>query len=468
MDTIKKHEAVLLEHLLAISPLDGRYKGAVSDLSAYFSEYALIKTRIEVEIQYLLFLSENNIIRSFSEKEKTYLETFIFDIKNEVIQEVKLIENKTRHDVKAVERMLRSRFSDTSLVDVIEMLHIGLTSEDINNISYRLLIKRGTKNVVLPLIEQIISVIKEMSEEYKALSMLARTHGQSAVPTTLGKELSVFLLRLYKQYKLLTQQELTGKVNGAVGNFNALHVAFPEIDWIIFSEKFITSLGLVPNIITSQINPYEDVIELFQIYGRINTILIDFNQDIWRYISDHWFIQTVRKGEVGSSTMPQKVNPIDFENSEGNLGMANSMIEFFSRKLPVSRLQRDLSDSTVMRNIGVCLGYCVLGYKSVLVGLSRVRANEEKITKDLNYDYTILTEAVQTLLRREGVEDPYTLISSLTRGERVDPAHWKKWIERLPVEKKLQEQLAILTPQSYLGYAEELTIRAIKEIKLQK
>lgn len=456
-----------LSELTAISPLDGRYRKYTQDLAEYVSEYALIKTRIQIEAAYLLALSTVGIARKFTSSEKKIIQTIISGEVLEVktIQKVKEFEQQTRHDVKAMERTFRTMLENTSLKDQLEIIHFGLTSEDVNNIAYRLLIKKGTEEVCLPSLKIIIDELVGRAENFKSIPMLARTHGQPAVPTTVGKELAVFAMRLNKQVSLLNRYRLTGKLTGAVGNFNALQYVYPNVDWIKFSEQFVFSFDLDPNMITAQINPYEDVVEMLQIYQRINSILIDLDQDMWRYISDEWFVQEVKKGEVGSSTMPQKVNPIDFENSEGNLGMANSMIEFFTRKLPISRLQRDLSDSTTIRNVGSILGYSLIGYKSLLTGLSRVRPNFEKIKRDLNKDYAILGEAVQTLLRNERVEDPYSLIASLTRGEHVDPTRWQEWVEQLPVAKKIKKQLQNLTPEMYIGLAKGLTEQVIKEIK---
>lgn len=450
--------------LTAITPLDGRYRSRVEELVPYVSEYALIKFRMEVEIKYLLALSEAGVTRKFTGDEKTLLENILNDIDFATIEKVKDTENHTRHDVKAMERTLRGILENTSLKDQIEMIHIGLTSEDINNIAYRLILKRGTE-VVLQSLETIIDELIDRAKQYKETPMLARTHGQPAVPTTLGKEMALFATRLNRQVRKLRAQNLTGKLTGAVGNFNALHYVYPKTDWIAFSEKFISSLELAPNLITTQINQYDDVVEYLQNIQRINSILIDFDQDMWRYISDEWFTQVPKKGEVGSSTMPQKVNPIDFENSEGNLGIANGLIETLSRKLVISRLQRDLSDSTTIRNYGSILAYSLIGYKSILTGLSRVNPNTEKITAALNNDWAILGEGVQTLLRKTGTEDPYSLISGLTRGEKVDSQQWHKWVADLPVVEDVKNVLLNLRPENYVGIAAKLTDKAIKEIE---
>ncbi len=451
--------------LTSITPLDGRYNDNVSELSEFVSEYALIKTRVEIEAKYLLTLSDARVIRRFTKKERDILLNLENRITISQAEKVKKLEKETRHDVKAVEKILRTLLEHTSLKDVIEMIHFGLTSEDINNLSYRLMLRRATQSVCIPALKRIVDNLVVKADEYKSLPMLARTHGQAAVPTTLGKELVIFAQRLHDQILILEKANLTGKLNGAVGNYNALHFAYPKVNWIQFSKKFTTSLGLVPNLFTTQINPYDDVSAYFQTYQRINSILIDLNQDMWRYISDHWFVLEVKKNEVGSSTMPQKVNPIDFENSEGNLGMANSLLEFLASKLMISRLQRDLSDSTVIRNIGTVLGYSLIGYKSTLRGLTRIKANVDKIDSDLSADWAILTEGVQTLLRKFDIKNSYSLVKSLVRGKHIDKQSWNEWVLQLPIKKTEKEILTQLTPQNYIGLAIQITKNAVKQIK---
>ncbi|CAN5116343.1 adenylosuccinate lyase [soil metagenome] len=461
----KSNTSLDLEELTSLTPLDGRYRERLKELAPFVSEYALIKVRIEVEIKYLQSLSKVGVVRKLEPSEIKFLTSIYEDISFGDIREVKKIEQVTRHDVKAVERMLRNKLTDTSLSDVIEKIHFGLTSEDINNLSYRLMLFRGTQSVIIPKIKELLRVLTDLADANKSLPMLARTHGQAAVTTTLGKELVIFASRLSKQLDILEKQKLTGKLNGAVGNFNALSLTFPDIDWIFFSEEFVTSLGLIPNLITTQINTYDDVSEYFQIIERINNIIIGFDQDMWRYISDGWFAQVVKKGEVGSSTMPQKVNPIDFENSEGNLGLANSLLEYMARKLAISRLQRDLTDSTTIRNLSTVLSYSLIGYTSVLTGMTRVRPNEAAITDALLKDWTILTEGVQTILRNAGVDDPYSLVSSLSRGQHIGQKEWVTWIETLPIGTSHKKLLASLTPETYIGLAVQLTERAIDEIR---
>ena len=462
---MKNNTNLPYSELTAITPLDGRYRSRINELAPIVSEYGLIKARLEVEIKYLLALSESGVTRKFTKEEKNLLEKLLTEATYETIEKVKQIEQETRHDVKAMERTFRSLLKDTTLEDQLEMIHLGLTSEDINNLAYRLQLKRATENICLPALERILDTLLASAERFQATPMLARTHGQAAVPTTIGKEIVVFATRLSKQIAQLKQQKLTGKLTGAVGNFNALQYTYPEIDWPTFSEKFITSLDLAPNLVTTQINTYEDVIEMLQNYQRIHSIIIDFSQDMWRYISDEWFVQEVKKGEVGSSTMPQKVNPIDFENAEGNLGIANALAEYLSRKLAISRLQRDLSDSTTIRNLGSILGYALVGYTSLLTGLGRVKPNEEKIKHDLHKDWAILGEGVQTLLRKANVADPYSLIASLTRGQHVTAERWKEWINELTISDILKKQLHELTPEKYTGLAENLTKKAIADIR---
>lgn len=454
-----------LTELTAISPLDGRYRERVAELVPYVSEFNLIRTRIEIEAKYLIALSDVGLVRKLTKSERSRLESFGNQVDLKEARIVKKIEEETHHDVKAMERTFRSLLSGTSLADIIEMVHFGLTSEDVNNLAYRLMLRRATEEVCIPTLDGLINGLIERVGKFKATPILARTHGQPAVPTTVGKELAVFAVRLNSQVRKLENQQLTGKLTGAVGNFNALEFAAPDVNWIKFSQDFVRDLDFEPNLVTTQINPYEDIIEYFQTYQRINSIIIDFDQDMWRYISDDWFIQEARKGEVGSSTMPQKVNPIDFENSEGNLLMANGIIEALSRKLGLSRLQRDLSDSTSIRNIGTVLAYSLIGYKSAIAGLSRVRPNEQKIDSDLNRDWAILAEGVQTLLRRGGVKDPYTMVTFLTRGEHITEDEWGGWVDKLPISQDQKNRLIGLSPKTYVGLAVELTEQAIKEIK---
>ena len=455
----------MLSELNAISPLDGRYRQKVEELSPFVSEMALIKLRVEIEARYLISLSEVGLIRKLKVSEKKFLLELGQKMTDEQVLKVKEFEEITRHDVKAVEKFLRKIFSKTSLKDLLEWIHFGLTSEDVNNIARRLMFNQAVERVVLSVLNQVVDELAKIASAYKETPMLARTHGQPAVPTTLGKEMVNIALRLNRQVKKLETLRLTGKLNGAVGNYNALELAAPEVDWIEFSRKFVKSLGLEPNLATTQINPYEDEIEMFQVIQRINGIVLDIDQDMWRYISDNWFIQEVKKGEVGSSTMPQKVNPIDFENSEGNVQIANSLFEGMVRKLAVSRLQRDLSDSTTVRNIGVALAYSLLGYKSLLTGLSRVNPNVELLKKVLDENWVILTEGVQTVLRKAGAEDPYSLIATLSKGQHIGKDEWQAWVDGLDIKASIKKQLEVLTPETYIGKAVKLTELALTEIK---
>jgi len=437
--------------LTSISPIDGRYQGQVEELSDYYSEFALIKYRLEIEIRYLISLSKLGIIRKIKSNEPKLLEKILksFDL-NEAIK-IKKIESKTKHDVKTVEYYLKDKLSHTSLSSVSEFIHFGLTSEDVNNIAQRLMIKDSIEQILTPEIKKLNKEILALSKKYKALPMLARTHGQSAIPTTLGKEFAVFANRLSQEIKILEQTKFSAKLNGAVGNYNALHFAYPKINWTKFSKTFISNFKLQTNLTTTQIAPNEDIIYFFQTIARINGILLDFNQDMWRYISDGWFVQASISGEVGSSTMPQKINPILFENSEGNLIIANSLIHGFVDKLPVSRLQRDLSGSTISRNFGLCLAYCLLAYKNCLEGLGKIRPNKIKINEDLNEDWSILSEAVQIYLKKEGVKDGYEIVKNLTRGEKMNKEDFFIMIDKLPINSKQKNGLKKLTPQNYIG-----------------
>ena len=457
-----------LTELTTISPPDGRYRPRVKELAHFTSEYGLIKARFEVEAKYLIALSSAGVIRPLTGREKDQLTNLGDTIDLTVAGRVKEIESETRHDVKAMERAFREMVAGTSLEEIVEMIHFGLTSEDVNNLAYRLMLKRAVNRVIIPTLDQITDELVQRAEKYKSLPMLARTHGQPAVPTTLGKEIAVFASRLNTQVRKLEDQKFTGKITGTVGNFNALHFAYPDIDWPAFSAKFVKSLGFESNPVTTQINQYEDIIEYFQTLYRINGIILNLDQDFWRYISDDWFIQAIIEGEVGSSIMPHKANPIDFENSEGNIAIGDGIIEAMARKLRVSRLQRDLSDSTVIRNEGLVLAYALIAQKSVLEGLSRVSPNEPTIAEALNKNWIILTEAVQTVLRKAGSKDPYSLIASLARGRHVGQEEWQAWVNKLPVEEEQKTHLRELSPQTYLGLAKEITVKATRKIKASR
>lgn len=454
-----------LNPLTALSPLDGRYRNRVADLEPFASEGALIRTRLEVEARFLAALADAGVIRKLTAPERKRLLGLADELADKQLGRVKKIEETTRHDVKAAELGLRELLAKTSLKDVTGMIHFGLTSEDVNNLAYRLMLHRGLQRVVLPTIREVIQALAARAKRYQALPMLARTHGQAAVPTTLGKELAVFAVRLHRTAADLAATPITGKLGGAVGNYNALALAAPKVDWPGFSGKFIGSLGLKPNLITTQINPYDDVVAVCQKLHLINSITTGLNQDIWRYISDDWFRQAIKPGEVGSSVMTHKVNPIDFENSEGNLVMANALLEGLARKLPISRLQRDLSDSTTVRNLGSALGYSLLAYRSTLTGLSRIKPNEAVIRADLNRNWAILGEAVQTVLRREGVNDPYSLVAKATKGRHLTADSWPAFVGSLPVGQAVKNQLKKLSPETYVGKAVTLTKQALVELK---
>lgn len=388
-----------ITHLDAISPLDGRYWPDVRELSEYTSEAALIRSRVEVEAQYLVALSAEGIVREMAPNEQDFLTQLGPGLTHKQLLQIKKIEETTSHDVKAVERGMWGYLADTSLEDLTDYVHFALTSEDVNNLAYRLMAQRAKDRVLVPALDSATDEMVRMADESRDVVMIARTHGQAAIPTTLGKEIAVFATRLNQQVRQLQAYTLTGKLNGAVGNFNAHRYAFPQIDWVSFSDRFVVSLGLRPNLITTQINSYEDFEEMFHMFLRTHGVMIDFDQDMWRYISDGWFGQKVVEGEVGSSAMPQKVNPISFENSEGNLDFVNAMFEGMGRKLARSRLQRDLSDSTTIRNVGVMFGHALLAYKNTVRGLRRVTPHAENIHAALHANWAVLSEGVQTLLR---------------------------------------------------------------------
>ncbi|MCL4418960.1 adenylosuccinate lyase [Patescibacteria group bacterium] len=461
----RQRQPLPLTELTAITILDGRNRADVLELAPYVSEFGIIKTRVEVEAKYLVALSDVGVVRPLTPVEKRKLLSFGERVSLSDAKKIKKIEEETDHDVKAMERAFRTMLSGTSMEDLTEKVHFGLTSEDVNNITYRLILRRVTQDVSIPALDGLLDDLLEDAKAYKETPMLARTHGQAAVPTTLGHEIAVFARRLNRQMRQLEEYPLEAKLTGAVGNLSALHDSYPDIDWISFAQNFIRSFGFDPNLITTQTAPYEDMIEYFQHYSRINNILLDFDQDVWRYISDHWFAQELKKGEVGSSTMPQKVNPIKFENSEGNLGKANAIFEFFTRKLPVSRLSRDLSDSTVVREMGAPLGWSLLAYKNTRRGLARVFPNIKLIAQALNEDWSILSEAAQTRMRKYGVDDPYSIMKNLTQGKHIGKEEWIRIVEQLPLTDGQKEDLKRLTPEAYIGLAVELTEKTIGEIE---
>jgi adenylosuccinate lyase len=441
--------------LNAISPIDGRYRKSVDKLAAYFSEGAIIRYRVLVEVEYFIALCELPLpqLRKFDSSLFPELRSFYTEFRQEDALRVKMIEKETNHDVKAIEYFLIEKFSELKISEYQDFIHFGLTSQDINNTAFPLALKHAFIEVYKPILDEILSNLKSKSREWKKIPMLARTHGQPASPTTLGKEINVFVERLEKQIALLETIPSSAKFGGATGNFNAHHVAYPKINWIKFADEFVKErLGLERLRTTTQIEHYDNLAAFFDNLKRINTILIDLTRDFWTYISMDYFKQKVKKGEVGSSTMPHKVNPIDFENSEGNLGIANAIFEHLSAKLPVSRLQRDLTDSTVIRNIGVPLAHSMIAFKSLLKGLDKLVLNESKLKTDLDENWAVITEAIQTILRRENYPNPYEALKDLTRGkEGITKKSIHNFIDKLKVPKKVKEELKAITPENYIG-----------------
>lgn len=438
-----------LNKLTAISPIDGRYRGKTDKLSDYFSEYALIRYRVRVEVEY--FTALMGVLRP---NEKFEISFIWKDFSEQDAQRVKDIESVTNHDVKAVEYFIKEKFDlNPALVPFKEFIHFGLTSQDINNTSVPLSIKEALQDVYYPLIEKLIAQLNTYAEEWKDIPMLAKTHGQPASPTRLGKEIKVFAYRLEQQLSVLKSLPVTAKFGGATGNFNAHHVAYPDTDWREFGNRFVAEkLGLQREQYTTQISNYDFLGAIFDAMKRIDTIMIDMNRDFWQYISMEYFKQQIKAGEVGSSAMPHKVNPIDFENAEGNLGMANAILEHLSSKLPVSRLQRDLTDSTVLRNVGVPFGHIVIAIQSSLKGLRKLLLNETAIRRDLDNQWNVVAEAVQTILRREGYPNPYETLKALTRTNKgVDETAMHAFIEQLNVSESVKDELRQITPRNYTG-----------------
>ena len=449
------------EALNAVSPLDGRYAKHIDPLRPIFSEYGLIKKRVHIEIEWLVALSldpELKEIPRFNQTTQKKLKTAAHKFSLKDAQAVKTIEQTTNHDVKAIEYWLKKTFkNDKSVMKVSEFIHFACTSEDINNLAYALMLKEGIENVILPKIEAIKNDLKGFAKQYADVALLARTHGQTASPTTLGKEFANVAYRLERQIKSLKTQPILGKINGAVGNFNAHLIAYPKKDWNKFSQKFIKALGLSYNEYTTQIEPHDFAAEIFNNLALINTILIDLNRDIWSYISIGYFKQRMKKNEVGSSTMPHKVNPIDFENSEGNLGLANAILRHLSEKLPISRWQRDLTDSTVLRNIGVAFGYSLIAYQSLGRGLGKLQVNQVRINEDLDNAWEVLAEPIQTIMRKRGIANPYEKLKELTRGnQNIDRVSLHQFINTLELPMQDRKTLLDLTPQSYIGLAAKL------------
>ena len=442
-----------LTNLTAISPIDGRYRSKLSQLAPYFSEFGLIKYRVQVEIEYFIALSEQAIIPKLEGKMIESLKSVYVDFSEQDALTIKETEKTTNHDVKAVEYFIKEKLDTIGLSEHKEFVHFGLTSQDINNTSIPLSLKLASEDVIFPKLNDVIERLHELAKEWKSIPMLAKTHGQPASPTNLGKEIMVFVERLKVQRVQLENVKFSAKFGGATGNFNAHLVAFPNIDWLEFGNSFVKNkLGLDRSQFTTQIEHYDNMAAYFDAMKRINTILIDLDRDIWQYISIGYFTQKVKKGEIGSSAMPHKVNPIDFENSEGNLGIANAIFEHLSAKLPISRLQRDLTDSTVLRNIGVPLSHTVLAFDSLLKGLSKIIVNEASISRDLDNNWAVVAEAIQNILRREGYPNPYEALKELTRtGKPIDKDLISDFISSLQVEDKIKEELRNITPHNYVG-----------------
>jgi len=441
--------------LKAISPIDGRYASKTSSLIPYFSEEALIKYRVQVEIEYFIALVEIKLpqLSSFDTSLFSELRNIYTQFSTEDAFKVKEIEKVTNHDVKAVEYFIKEKFDGLGLEPYKEFIHFGLTSQDINNTAVPLSLKKAINEVYIPQLLELKNKLKSLATDWADISMLARTHGQPASPTRLGKEIDVFVVRIEEQFNILNDIKNAAKFGGATGNFNAHKIAFPTIDWKAFGNKFVTEkLGLYHSFPTTQIEHYDHMAGLFDCLKRINNILIDLDRDIWTYVSMDYFKQKIKKGEVGSSAMPHKVNPIDFENSEGNLGIANALFEHLSAKLPISRLQRDLTDSTVLRNIGVPIGHTLIAFQSTLKGLSKLLLNEPKFKEDLENNWAVVAEAIQTILRREGYPNAYEALKGLTRtNEKINAQSIAAFIETLEVSESVKEEMKVITPSNYTG-----------------
>ena len=446
--------------LTALSPLDGRYAGKVDALRAHFSEYGLFRNRIRVEIEWLKTLAaatEISEVVAFSAATVAELDRAVAEFSVADGEAVKAIEATTNHDVKAVEYWLKKRFQgNPEVIRVAEFIHFACTSEDINNVSHALMLKEGRDIILLPALDTVIARFRELAHALADLPMLSHTHGQPASPTTLGKEMANIAARLLRARARIAAVDLTAKFNGAVGNYNAHLSAYPDLDWAAFSRRFIESFGLEFNPYTIQIEPHDAMAELFDAVARANTILLDADRDIWQYISLGYFKQKTKAGEIGSSTMPHKVNPIDFENSEGNLGLANALLCHLSAKLPLSRLQRDLTDSTVLRNMGVAFGYSLLAYDSSLRGLNKLEANPQRLAEDLDACWEVLAEPVQTVMRRYGIENPYEQLKDLTRGKGIDKDALHAFIRTLAIPEAERQRLLQMTPGNYIGIAARL------------
>lgn len=460
-----------LSELSALSPADGRYGSKSQSLRAYFSEYGLIKHRVLVEVRWLQSLSSNSEITEvpvFSDSANKVLNNIVADFSLQEAQRIKDIERTTNHDVKAVEYYLKEKVSHVEELKAInEFIHFACTSEDINNLSHALMLKGGLHNVVLPFCQELIDALRKLAREYRSIPMMARTHGQPASPTTMGKEMANVAARLERQFAQMQSVPMLGKFNGAVGNYNAHLSAYPNTDWHAFSAQFVSSLGLTHNPFTTQIEPHDYIAELYDAVARFNTILIDFDRDVWGYIALGHFKQRTIAGEIGSSTMPHKVNPIDFENSEGNLGLANAIFTHLAAKLPVSRWQRDLTDSTVLRNLGVGFAYAIIAYQATLKGISKLQVNEANLAKELDNNWELLAEPIQTVMRRYGIEKPYEKLKELTRGKKVNALAMANFIDGLALPESAKQELKNLTPENYIGDAIRLVDQLLAKDNIQ-
>ena len=446
-----------LSALTALSPIDGRYGDKTTELRTIFSEYGLLKYRVQVEVRWLQKLANQADILevpTLSEQANKHLNEIVDNFNEQDAIRIKTIEKTTNHDVKAVEYFLKEKVNTNEELQAInEFIHFACTSEDINNLSYALMLKTARDTVLIPYWNKLIATITTQAKTYRDLPLLSRTHGQPATPSTIGKEFANVAYRLKRQLKQLESIEILGKINGATGNYNAHMVAYPQINWHKFSEEFVTSLGLQWNPYTTQIEPHDYIAEYFDCIARFNTIMIDFDRDVWGYIALNHFKQKTVAGEIGSSTMPHKVNPIDFENSEGNLGLANAIMSHLGSKLPISRWQRDLTDSTVLRNLGVGIGYAIIAYQSTLKGLNKLEVNQEYLLDELNRNWEVLAEPIQTVMRRYGIEKPYEKLKELTRGKRVDAQGMQQFIDSLALPEHEKTRLKQLTPANYIGFA---------------
>ena len=442
-----------------LSPLDGRYRTVVEPLRAYLTEAALFRARVQVEVEYLIFLARAGsipLVPPLDGSQQGKLRTLYRQFSTADAEAIQAWDARVNHDVKAVEYWLRERFTAWNMEQWHEAIHWALTSEDVNNLAYALLAREARDKVLTPALHDIYTALRSMANEYADVPMLARTHGQPATPTTLGKEMNVFAHRLHRANETLTNVQLTGKLNGASGSYAAHIAAQPDVDWPRFTQAFVRFLELTPVLLTTQIEPHDTLAELCDALCRINTILLDLDTDVWRYISDGYFVQRANENEVGSSTMPHKVNPIDFENSEGNIHVANALLEMMSRKLPTSRLQRDLSDSTVLRTLGTALGHSLVAYNRTLRGLNKLEANIERIAADLEAHPEVLAEAIQTILRREQYPQPYEALKRLTRGRALTLDDIRQFVGELDVSDQAKQEMLALTPQTYIGLAAKL------------